>query len=116
MNDKITFQLLHSSRGKVLLTLYFPNGVKQRNIYTKAGNAWHTELHLFADGDKKLEAYLYSINKIHLSNNDVRRLRKNGSISFAAPDRKTLFAWWKDVRATRKGMYLRPGFPNLANA
>lgn len=110
--DKITIELTHSWRGLIRADITCPGEIPENVPLAKYNDLWHIPLLLI---DERVEAWLYAANKLHLTQYDIRRLRKNGKISFPSPTRERMRSFWKDVHTRRNGMWQRPGTPNLQN-
>ena len=110
--DKITIELTDSWRGLVRAYITCPGEAPENVPLTKYNDLWHAPLRLLAE---RVEAWLRAANKLHLTQYHIRRLRKTGKISFPAPTRERMRSFWKEVHTARKGMWQRPGSPNLAN-
>ena len=111
MSDKIKIELTDSDRGLIRVWLHIPGENLVNLPVIKHGNLWHMNLRLLTE---KQEAWLRAANKIHFSQYDIRRLRKNEEISFPV-SRERMRSFWQEVHTTRKGMWQRPGTPNLQN-
>lgn len=110
--DEITIELTDSWRGLIRAYITCPGEAPENVPLTKHNDLWHAPLRLL---DERVEAWLHAANKLHLTQYDIRRLRKTGKISFPAPTRERMRSFWKEVHISRKGMWQRPGTPNLAN-
>ena len=111
MKEEITIKLITNNRGEVVALFSFPDKRESLLTLCKFGEVWHIR-GLMRD---IIEAWLAAANKIHLTAAEIRRLRKNGVITFPAPDVARMKKEWQRIHTRNKGMTQRFNMPNLAN-
>lgn len=113
MKTEITIKLIASNRGEIIANFQFPD--KRESLLTlhkyNLDEVWHIR-GIMRDS---VEAWLAAANKIHLTAAEIRRLRKNGVITFPAPDVARMKKEWQRIHTRNKGMTQRFNTPNLAN-